>query len=184
MHAMSRPLTIVTFASALAACSAMNLAGPGAIVTKSADVPAAIAAPSGARLALTLKGAGLQNYECRAKAEAGGYGWVFVAPEAVLRDKADAIVGKHYAGPTWEYGDGSKVSGKVIADVPAPQAGSIPWLLLQGTSASRSGTLDGVIYIQRTNTSGGIAPSDSCTSSTIGMKKATRYTADYLFYKR
>ena len=162
----------------LAACAA-----PTGTVGKPDDVPAAIAVPSGHTLALTLKGNGLQNYECRVKADAaGGYDWVFVAPEAALRDK-DAIVGRHYAGPTWEYGDGSKVAGKVLANVAAPTAGNIPWLLLQGTASPAPGRLAGTTYVQRVNTTGGVAPSDVCNASTAGTKKDVRYSADYLFYK-
>ena len=147
-------------------------------------IPAAIAAPSASRLAVTLKGSGLQNYECRAKADAaGGYDWVFVSPEAALKDVRDVLVGRHYGGPTWEHGDGSKVTGKVVASSPAPQAGAIPWLLLQGTSAPAPGGLADVVYVQRINTSGGIAPSDPCAAPSIGTKKSVRYTADYLFYK-
>ena len=151
-----------------------------------ANIPAAIAVPSGHRLAFTLHGSGLQNYECRSKAgAAGGYDWVFVAPEAALYDRSDAVVGRHYGGPTWEYGDDSKVTGKALAEAPSPAsaAGNIPWLLLQGTSVSRGGVLNGVTYIQRVNTDGGVSPSDPCGSSTAGTRKGVHYSADYLFYK-
>ena len=114
---------------------------------------------------------------------AGGFDWVFVSPDAVLKDQGGAIVGRHFAGPSWEYGDTSKVTGKVIASAPAPQAGNIPWLVLQGTAASTPGVLAGVTYIQRTNTVGGTAPSETCSAATAGTKRSTRYTADYLFYK-
>jgi hypothetical protein len=147
------------------------------------NVPAAIAVPTGNSLAVTLKGSGLQNYECRAKpGTPGGYDWAFVGPEAALRDKGDVLVGRHSAGPVWEYGDGSKVTGKVVADSAAPAAGNIPWLLLKGT-ASGTGVLAGVTYIQRTNTEGGVAPSETCNARAVGTAKGVRYTADYLFYK-
>ena len=126
----------------------------------------------------------MQNYECRTAAgAAGGYDWILVAPEAVLRDAGGILVGKHYGGPSWEYGDGSKVTGKVLATAPAPQAGNVPWVLLQGTAAATPGQLAGITYVQRTNTSGGTSPSDSCGATTIGTRKSVRYTADYLFYK-
>jgi hypothetical protein len=156
----------------------------GSMRPSSADaVPAAIAVPSGNTLAVTLKGSGFQNYECRAKAgAAGGYDWTFVSPEAALHDNGGALVGRHFGGPTWEHGDGSKVTGRVIAEAPAPAAGNIPWLLLKGT-ASGGGAFGKVTYVQRTNTSGGTAPSDACGASTAGTKKQVRYTADYVFYK-
>jgi hypothetical protein len=174
----TRVAFILALGSALlAACASTTT------VSKPDDVPAAIAVPSASKLAFTLKGSGLQNYECRAKADAaGGYDWVFVSPEAALREK-DAIVGRHYAGPTWEYGDGSKVTGKVVASAAAPTAGNIPWLLLQGTAAPAPGRLAGTTYIQRVNTTAGVAPSESCTAVSAGTKKEVRYSADYLFYK-
>ncbi len=184
MKALMRPFAVVALPFAFAACGTLPASAPEAPTTKPADIPASIAAPSGSTLAVTLKGAGLQNYECRVKADgAGGYDWVFVAPEAVLRNPDGVLVGKHYAGPSWEYGDGSKVTGKVLAMAPAPRAGNLPWLLLQGTAAAAPGTLAGVTYVQRANTAGGTAPSDPCSASMIGTKKAVRYSADYLFYK-
>ncbi len=176
----------------LAACSGMNSSGSpsGTTGADPADmqplggIPAAIAAPSGSKLVATLKGSGLQHYECKARGDAaGGYDWAFVAPEAVLRDRGDAIVGRHYAGPTWEYGDGSKVVGKLLASTPAPNPGNLPWLLLQGTAAATPGALAGVDRVQRIATSGGTAPSEPCTRATAGTKSSVRYTADYLFYR-
>lgn len=182
MKALIRPFAVATLPLMIAACSSMSPAGIFGSTTT--EIPSAIAAPTGAVLAMTLKGSGIQNYECRAKADAaGGFDWVFVAPEAVLKDKNDAIVGRHFAGPTWEYGDGSQVTGKVLATVAAPQVGNIPWLLLKGTAAGTPGALAGMTYVQRTSTSGGTAPSDACGAATAGTKKAVRYSADYLFYK-
>jgi hypothetical protein len=178
---MIRPLALVPIL-ALAACTTTG--NKGAEGSSVSNVPAAIATPSGNKLAFTLRGSGVQNYECRAKADAaGGYDWVFVAPEAALYDRSDALVGRHYGGPTGEYGDDSKVTGKVVADAPAPAAGNIPWLLLSGTPTARGGVLAGVTYVQRVNTHGGVSPSDTCSAATAGTRKGVRYSADYLFYK-
>ncbi len=179
MKSMTRPLAISALPIALAACSGMGPMGS----MKAADVPAAIAVPSGNKVAYTLKGSGLLNYECRPKADGSGFDWVLASPEAVLRDKNDAIVGKYYGGPTWEYGDGSKVTGKQLATAPAPAAGSIPWQLVQANPSTGNGVLGGVTYIQRINTNAGTAPSDSCNSTTVAGKKQVRYSADYVFYK-
>lgn len=179
MKTMIRTTALLALPFAVSACSTLGAAASG-----SAEIPAAIAVPSGSRLAATLKGSGVQNYECRAKVgAAGGYDWTFVGPEAALRDKGDAVVGRHFAGPTWEYGDDSKVTGKVLADASAPVAGNIPWLLLQGTASPHAGVFNGITYVQRINTVGGTAPSDTCSAAAIGTKKAVRYSADYLFYK-
>ena len=174
-RSMTSRLAVLCLPVALTACSGLGMSGVS-------TVPAAIAVPSGNTLAFTLKGTGFQNYECRA-ATAGGYEWAFVSPEAALRDKGDALVGRHYGGPTWEHGDGSKVTGKVLANAPAPVAGNIPWLLLQGTSGAMPGMLKGVTYVQRINTDGGTAPSTPCSAAAAGSKTQVRYSADYLFFK-
>ena len=179
MKSMMRPLAVAALPLALAACSGMGSMG----MMKSPEVPAAIAAPSGNKVAYTLKGAGLLNYECRPKADGSGFDWVLASPEAVLRDKGDNIVGKYYGGPTWEHGDGSKVTGKQLATSPAPTVGNIPWQLVQAAPSTGNGMFNGVTYVQRINTNAGTAPSDPCNSNTAAAKKQVRYSADYVFYK-
>ena len=66
--------------------------------------------------------------------------------------------------------------------------GAIPWLLLPVVGAKDGPTgghrLTATTFIQRLNTSGGIAPSDGCTESPdVGKKALVPYTADYFFYK-
>jgi hypothetical protein len=106
--------------------------------------------------------------------------WSLKAPEAELIDAQGRLFAKHYAGPTWEAPDGSKIVGKVLANEPAPKAGAIPWLLL-ATESSESGVLAGVRFVQRVNTSGGVGPTGACP--TIGAEQRVEYTADYIFYK-
>jgi hypothetical protein len=68
------------------------------------------------------------------------------------------------------------------------ESGAIPWLLLQvvGAQGGPTGgeTLTATTYIQRLNTSGGIAPSTGCAQSAdVGKKALVPYEADYVFYK-
>ena len=166
--------------SLLAACSGMTPA-PSA---PTPAVPAAIAVPAGHTLAFTLKGEGLLNYECRAKAEAPGtFDWALASPDAALKDQGNALVGKYYGGPTWEHADGSKVTGKQLAVAPAPTPGNIPWQLVQATPNPGTKTMNGVTYVQRVNTKAGVAPSDPCTAALVASKKQVTYSADYRFYK-
>jgi hypothetical protein len=148
------------------------------------DLPAAVAAPAGHQSVMTLKGVGTITYECRNKAGAeGAQEWVFVAPDAVLQDTNGRTVGKYYGGPTWEHSQGSKVTGKQVAVAPAG-AGSIPFQLVQTAPAMGSGPFNGVTYIQRVNTMGGVAPSIPCTAATIGTRQTVGYSADYVFFKQ
>ncbi|MGD0586873.1 MAG: DUF3455 domain-containing protein, partial [Oryzomonas sp.] len=77
-------------------------------------VPEALKPPAGQRLSLETVGIGVQIYECKpAKDDPKRYEWVFKAPEAELFDSAGKRIGRHYAGPTWEANDGSKVVGEI-----------------------------------------------------------------------
>lgn len=178
MKMLIRPLAVAALPLALAACGTLGMMGKSA-----PDVPAAIAVPSGNKPAFTLKGSGFLTYECRAGAGTAAPAWALAAPDAVLRDTNNAIVGKYSAGPTWEHGDGSKLTGKQLAISPAPTAGNIPWQLVQANPSTGSGAMNGVTYIQRINTNAGTGPSDTCNASLLGTKKQVRYSADYVFYK-
>ena len=151
---------------------------PSAVSAVARDVPAKLALPQGTALVGKYAAKGVQIYVCRVKEAANE--WAFKAPEATLVDAEGRPFAKHYAGPTWEAPDGSKAVGKVLANEPAPKAGAIPWLLLSAES-SASGALAGVRFVQRVNTSGGVAPSGTCP--TVGTEQRVDYTADYIFYK-
>lgn len=150
-----------------------------------AEVPAAVAVPSGHREAMRSVGVGEITYECRAKtAASGGFEWAFVAPKATLFDATKTkVVGSYYGGPTWQSNDGSKVTGKQLAVSPAPTPGNIPLQLVQAAPSSGEGEMAGVTYIQRLNTVGGVAPADVCDESAVGSQSQVKYQADYVFYK-
>ena len=109
-----------------------------------------------------------------------GTGWGFVGPEALLYvdDGENAQFGIHYAGPTWESESGSKVVATVV-DRSIPDPDSIPWLLLRATSSDGPGIFDGVTFIQRVNTEGGLAPSGP--GGFVGEVVEVPYTAEYFY---
>ena len=84
-----------------------------------AGTPAALAPPADQNLKRILHAAGVQRYRCDALAS-GGFGWVFVEPEADLFTNCTQV-GTHYVGPTWEYKDGTIVTATKIAGVNAPE---------------------------------------------------------------
>jgi hypothetical protein len=142
------------------------------------DVPARLAPPQEGPLVGKYAAKGVQIYVCNVK---GGVGkWSFKAPEAELIDAQGRSFAKHYAGPTWEAPDGSKIVGKILASNSAPKTGAIPWLLLSAES-SGSGVLAGARFVQRVNTVGGVGPTGQCP--TAGTERRVDYTADYIFYK-
>jgi hypothetical protein len=147
-------------------------------------LPAAVRVPAGEPQKLWTVGSGEIAYECREKRDmAGQHEWVFVAPMASLKGADGRMLGKYYGGPTWEAADGSKVGGKQLAVSPG-QAGSIPLQLVKADPAVGAGMMQGVTYIQRLNTKGGIAPSAPCTAATLGERQQVAYEADYVFYGR
>src|ERR1700675_150595 len=101
----------------------------GAIVSAKAaePVPAALAAP-GETIVLSVHAEGAQVYECKTGAD-GKSAWVFREPIATLLVDGKTV-GRHYAGPNWEYSDGSAVVGKLAASVPGTTPDDIPWLKL------------------------------------------------------
>ena len=141
---------------------------------------AQVPAPDGARLLFALGADGVQIYACQARD--GGHAWVFQAPEAMLFDASGRQVGTHGAGPHWLLSDGSRVTGAVAANAPAPAAGAIPWLLLRATPADAPGQLRNVAFIRRYDTAGGVAPAGGCDAAAVGQIARMRYAAMYGFY--
>src|SRR5256885_11489310 len=86
-------------------------------------------APSGATLLLETIADGVQVYACEAKDQR--FAWAFKQPEAALYDRGGRQIGIHFHGPTWKLDDGSAVIGELAARADAPDAKSIPWLLLR-----------------------------------------------------
>jgi Protein of unknown function (DUF3455) len=140
--------------------------------------------------------------------ETSGFAYVLFTPEATLFDDHGKQIITHYFSPnlnpdpgetegtiraTWQDSDDtSTVWAKATAsathqtDPGFVAAGAVAWLTLTRVGAKdgpRGGdTLSDTTFVQRLNTSGGLAPSD-CTSDTdVGKEAFVPYTADYFFY--
>ena len=177
---------ITTFAGActllLGACA--GLPGSSMAPIDNAALPAAFRVPAGEKQKMWTVGSGEITYECREKKDvAGQHEWAFVGPVASLKDNAGKVVGKYYGGPTWESMDGSKVTAKQVAVAPQP-AGNLPLQLVKAEPATGMGAMQGVTYIQRLNTRGGVAPATTCSAANVGVKQLVAYQADYVFYGR
>jgi hypothetical protein len=93
----------------------------------------------------------------------------------------------------WQARDTSTIWAKV-SPLAAPsfdpkfvRPGSVAWLLLEavGVQEGPTGgdTLTPTTFVQRVNTSGGLAPSTGCAQSAdVGKKAFVPYTADYFFF--
>ncbi len=140
-----------------------------------AAVPDNLNPPADATLLLQLYAIGDQVYLC------DGTAWMLSHPDAKLFNSIAEQVGTHFAGPTWEYFDSSRVTGKAIANA-TPDPDSIPWLLVQAKDHLGDGLMQKVAFIQRLNTKGGKAPSTGCDAAHKGQETRSPYSADYLFY--
>jgi Protein of unknown function (DUF3455) len=145
------------------------------------SVPDALRTSDGEVLVARAAAQGSQIYECQA-GDGGPYAWKLVGPKAELTDQAGKLIGRHYAGPTWESTDGSKVVGEVKARADAPGGQSVPWLLLKATTTSGSGVFSKVTSVQRVDTVGGVAPSTGCEAQHAGARESVPYRATYYFY--
>jgi Protein of unknown function (DUF3455) len=163
-------------------------------------VPSNLEVPAGNQAFLEGHAVGTQNYICLPAG--AGVAWTLFGPQATLFNDHDRQIITHFLSPnpdesgtaraTWQHSwDTSSVWAMAIASSSDPnfvESGAIPWLLLQvvGTEAGPTGgaRLTRTTFIQRLNTSGGIAPSTGCTQATdVGQRAFVPYTADYFFYK-
>ena len=144
------------------------------------QVPAALQTAADEQLVVQVHAKGDQIYSC--KVDGAQAGWTLKAPEAQLFDKDGKAFGKHFAGPSWEASDGTRVVGKAAANVASPDADSIPWLLVKVVSHAGDGVLARVTSIQRINTKGGKAPASGCDAGHAGQEVRVPYSADYLFF--
>jgi hypothetical protein len=211
-HITRRTLSIMC-ATIAAVAFAVTLSQPAHAdkVTPPA-VPPDIQVPEGATAFLEGHAVGTQNYVClpcpnpttpaTACPDSTGFAWLLFTPEATLFADNDKQVTTHFFSPnpseggtvraTWQDSRDSSIvwGGRAISssDPHFVAQGAIPWLKLPmaGVQEGSTGdnTLTATTFIQRLNTSGGVAPSTGCTSTTnVGDKAFVPYTADYFFYK-
>jgi hypothetical protein len=146
------------------------------------QIPDSLQVPTDQKLQLRLVARGDQIYLCHAVPGPTGFKWLLKAPEATLSDERQTIVGKHFAGPSWQMGDRSTLVGKLQAKVDAPQAEAIPWLLLKVKAHYVEGIFSSVNWIQRLHTVGGKAPTEGCDRDHREAEVRVPYVADYYFY--
>jgi hypothetical protein len=148
-----------------------------------ADIPTSLRVSATDLSTRRTHATGVQVYQCRGtKDDAARFEWQLKEPAADLFDKTGRKIGRHYAGPTWEADDGSKVIGEVVAHVNSPDSNGVAWLLLSAKSTSGNGIFQDVRFIQRLHTAGGNAPADGCRQASAGSEVRVPYSADYWFY--
>jgi hypothetical protein len=165
------------------------------------DVPSGLEVPSGHVAFLEGRAVGTQNYVCLPTTT--GVAWKFLGPQATLFfPGVPQQITTHFlsanpeeagtARPTWQHSfDSSQVWGRAAASSLDPNfvaPGAIPWLLVEAVGRAAGplggGALAQTTYIQRVNTSGGIAPATGCSQAgEIGSVALVPYTTDYFFFR-
>lgn len=146
----------------------------------SAPAAASIDPPAQTTRVLSANASGVQIYSCEYDAQ-HHLGWVFRSPQATLYDASGHAVIRHFAGPSWEAEDGSRIVGRVLAQRPSATKASVPELLLETHVVAGSGVLSDVRYVQRVGTVGGLAPRAQCVAE--HQSGSTPYLAEYVFYR-
>lgn len=150
--------------------------------TSAEAIPAILVPPPTSVLLFTLRARGVQIYACAAKPDdPTAFAWTFKAPEADLLNARGEVVGRHFAGPTWQGNDGSAVVGAVLERADAPEPGAIPWLLLEAKEHEGNGAFSTVTHVQRLDTVGGVAPVEGCDAEHAGAEARVPYEATYAF---
>jgi Protein of unknown function (DUF3455) len=148
------------------------------------DVPTDLRVPEGSSLFLVGHAVGVQIYQCATTST--GTAWTLLAPRANLYADNGRVIATHYAGPTWEAADGSRVVGKREAGVTVDPT-AIPWLKLSAASTSAGPEGERLVrttFVQRVNTAGGLAPAATqCDVTSVGTQAEVDYTADYYFWR-
>ena len=175
---MKTPLKMLFTLLALATFAASAAAGPLPQTMPGDPLDPRTYSPE-SQLFLIAHATGVQKYTCQPTGT-----WLFTDPEATLFKATGAAkeMGSHFLNfatgrPVWMLKDGSSVEAARKATAPGG-TGNIPLLLLEKV-ASTGDRLGGTTYVQRLNTSGGVAPAGTCTP---GDHAAVSYAADYFFW--
>ena len=180
VHIRLTRLLLVGFLAAAAALAVLQAAKAG---PPTPGVPDSIQVDTAKnKVFLVGHATGVQIYTCN------GSVWSSAVPRASLYGDNGKLIIHHFAGPSWQANDGSKVVGRLDAPPLRVDETAIPWLRL--SIASRTAGPDGgdrlldTSFIQRINTVGGIAPpAADCNATTAGKVVEQPYTADYIFWK-
>jgi Protein of unknown function (DUF3455) len=173
MAAVLAAVGAVSYQASAAEVAAPAARGADARAVSIPLIPTAIKPPSGSRpIGAYLVQTGTQNYTCGATSAYGTS-----TPEAQLIGTGGRI--HHFGGPSWQSERDSSLvtAAKVLPE--SPRTGAIPELLLKVNSHAGQGIMDKADYINRLFTSGGLAPTGTCTPGTVAK---IPYKAVYVFW--
>jgi hypothetical protein len=208
-----RRILLVACATALAAAFTVSLQSAHAEPVRPPPVPDQIQVEAGNEAFLVGHAVGTQNYVCLPSGSGVAWTLFtpqatlfkendkqiithFFSPNPFEVNNNPQVVANGIIRATWQDSrDTSTVWAKVNpgdsatheSDPEFVALGAVAWLKLTVVGAqdgpTGGNTLTDTTFVQRLNTSGGVAPSTGCASSTdVGNEAFVPYTADYFFY--
>jgi Protein of unknown function (DUF3455) len=179
------------------------------------DVPPNLQVEAGNKAFLKGVAEGTQNYVCTPSAASpSGVAYALFTPQATLfSDDDGGQIITHFFSPnpdprdpntnpavvapegairaTWVHSqDGSSIWAKLhINGAAVVDQNAIAWLLLDAVGVEDGPTGGDILakttFVQRVNTTGGLAPKSGCSSpGDLGHQAFIPYTADYFFYTK
>jgi hypothetical protein len=199
---------LIAWATALAVAVTVLLPQPAlAKRVTPPPVPTDVKVPEGNTAFLVGHAIGTQNYVCLPSG--AGFAYVLFTPEATLFDNHGQQIITHFFSPNLAPSDPSEIAGTIRATWQDSDDTSIVWAKATGTASHATDpdfvadgavawlrlavvgfkdgplggdTLSDATFVQRLNTSGGVAPADCTSLADVGKQKFVPYTADYFFY--
>jgi len=167
------PIGLISFCLAAVAIVSIPLQ-----LANAAGIPEGIETKDATPIA-TVNAEGVQIYECKADLD-NKMSWQFREPLATLLQDGETV-GRHFAGPSWEFADGSVITGKVVKQAPGVSQNDIRLLRLDVVDHLRDGILSKVTSVQRLDTKGGVF---SGTCEQPGALHLEPYSARYVFLRK
>ena len=210
----TRRILPFAYATALAVAVMLSLPLPAhAGRVTPPPVPEKVQVPEGAKPFLVGHARGTQNYVCLPSGAAFAW-TLFTPEATLFRGRHKQIITHFFAPnpcepntnarvvangairAAWQTSDTSTVwaaadpahTATSTSDPDFVEPGAVAWLLLTVVGAqdgpSGDDTLSETTFIQRLNTSGGVAPSSGCSAlADVGHQAFIPYRADYFFYE-
>jgi hypothetical protein len=177
MNRVTATLTVATAIAAFGAtaCSTQQTSSSLTKPVRYQQIPSppALTVPTGNKLVAALDGTGVQIYQCTNSA------WSLLEPAATLADHGKPVA-LHFKGPIWvSTTDGSEVGATAVPGAAVNHADAVSELLLKADETHGTGEFSGITYVQRVQTTGGLAPAGACAN---GTRHASPYSATYTFW--
>ncbi len=138
--------------------------------------------PAGARLTVTLSGAGVQKFVCARDPKGQGMYWRFEQPQVALNDRSGRTVAHQMRDFRFAAVDGSQLSARIIRAAEPTRRDSVRDVLFETRHQGEEGLFSGMRWGERVGARGGV-PLSACAPSQDGMRLNSRFTALYRFYR-